>query len=479
MTSKVAAKPDRLPIVDQREGADESRTDKLVDFVVGLQSENVPSSAYQRAAELVIDHLAGSLHGLSLPWSEIIADYAEDEGGRADAILYGRGRVPARMAALANGTIAHGIELDDTHDQSLTHPGAVVIPAALAVAELTGASGQDFLTAIIAGYEVQTRAGAALTGDLLLRGFHPTALSGVWGASAAAAYLLRLSGEQLHSAWGLAASMASGVMKFTQDPHGTMVKRMHAGLPSHNGVMAAQLAARGFRGPRQSLDGKHGFTSVFSPHPEAWRLDKDLGTVWAIENISVKFYACCRLFHAMVDAINLCKKDPSWKVSDIVAIEAFGPRMMSEGHMEYRPQSVMSAQYSLPYSIAATLLLDPRDPRSFNEEAMQRKDVLALADLVTATIDPKLEREYPAKYAGGIRFRLGNGRIIEQELMDSFGTPAKPVDRAGIEGKFRALTDGLVPAERQDKILAAALGLSQAKDVRTFADLLGEVGLRL
>jgi 2-methylcitrate dehydratase PrpD len=476
MTAKTAAKPDTQP---EAEDTGKSRTDKLVDFVVGLGPKNVPASAYQRASELVIDHLAGSLHGLSLPWSQIIADYVEEEGGRADAVLYGRGRVSARNAALANGTIAHGIELDDTHDPSLAHPGAVVIPAALAVAELTGASGTDFLTAIIAGYEVQTRAGASLTGDLILRGFHPTAISGVWGASAAAAHLLRLSGEQLQSAWGLAESMASGVMKFTQDPHGTMVKRMHAGLPSHNGVMAAQLAAKGFRGPSQALSGKHGFPRIFSPHPDEWRLDKDLGVVWAIENISVKFYSCCRLFHAMIDAIDLCKKQQSWKTGDIAAIEAFGPRLMSDGHMEYRPQSVMSAQYSLPYTVAAALLLDPRDPRSFNDEAMHRKDLLALADLVTGTIDPKLEREYPAKYAGGIRIRLNNGQVIEQEVMDSIGTPAKPADRAAIEGKFHALTDGLLTGECQEKIFAAALGLSQAKDVRGLTNLLGKDGLGL
>ena len=453
--------------------ADDSRTAQLADFVTGLHAGNVPQSAYQRATELVVDHLAVTLHGLDLPWSKIMAGYVEEEGGRADSTLYGRGRVPARMAALANGTIAHGIELDDTHDESMSHPGAVVIPASLAVAELTNASGRDFLTAIIAGYEAQARAGASLTGDLMLRGFHPTALSGVFGSSTAVARLLRLSSDQLQSAWGLAVSMASGVMQFTQDPQGTMVKRMHAGFPSHNGVVAAQLASRGFRGPRQALDGKQGFSHVFSPHPDESFLNKDLGKTWAIENISVKFYACCRLFHAMVDAIGECRADQSWSLNDVRGIEAFGPRMMSEGHMQYRPESVMSAQYSLPYSIAAALKLDPRDPRSFNDEAMKRKDVLALADLVTASVDPELEAKFPAKYAGGIRFRLGNGRVVEHRLLDSFGTPARPVDRAGIEGKFRALTDGIVPAQRQSEILAAVHDLGEAKSVRRLTDLLG------
>ncbi|MEI9804714.1 MAG: MmgE/PrpD family protein [Pseudolabrys sp.] len=163
----------------------EQHTAQLADFITGMTADNVPTSALRRAAELVVDHLAVSLHGLELPWSKIMAGYVEDEGGRPDATLYGAGRVPARMAALANGTIGHGIELDDTHDQSLNHPGAVVIPAALAVAEMTNASGRDLLTAIVAGYEAQTRAGASLNGDLILRGFHPTALGGVFGSSTA------------------------------------------------------------------------------------------------------------------------------------------------------------------------------------------------------------------------------------------------------------------------------------------------------
>ena len=439
------------------------RTERLASFIAGLKPNSVPAHLLRRAAELVVDHLAVSLHSLDLPWSKIIAEYVTDEGGRADATLYGGGRVPARMAALANGTIAHGIELDDTHDELCSHPGAVVIPAALAVAEMTDASGLDLLTAIIAGYEVQARAGASLTGDLMLRGFHPTALAGVFGSCTAAAHLLHFSSDQLQSAWGLAVSMASGVMQFTQDPQGTMVKRMHAGYPAHNGVLASQLAARGFRGPRQALDGKQGFAHVFSPKPDEWHLTKDLGQIWAIDNISVKFYACCRLFHAMVDAIGVCRKDQSWSLDNIVAIEAFGPRMMSEGHMQYRPELVMSAQYSLPYSIAAALKLDPRDPRSFNDEAMQRKDLLALADVVTANVDPELERKFPAKYAGGIRFRLASGKVIEEMLLDLFGTPAKPVDRTGIEGKFRALTDGIISIERQKDILAAALKSRQSR----------------
>lgn len=450
------------------------RTAALADVLATLDAAALPRATFERTMDLVVDHLGVALHGLDLPWSRIIAEFGAEEGGRPDATIYGRGRLPARTAALINGTMAHGIELDDTHDQSCSHPGAVVIPAALAVAEMTGASGRDLIAAIVAGYEAQTRAGAALTGDLMSRGFHPTALSGVFGAATAAGRLLGLTSAQMQSAWGLGVSMASGVMQFTQDPLGTMVKRLHAGIPAHNGVLAAMLAARGFQGPRGALDGRAGFVHVFSPRPEDWRLTQDLGTDFAVDRISIKFYACCRMFHALVDAIRSSREEAGWGADDVVEMTASGPRIMSDGHMEYRPRSVMSAQYSLPYTISAAVMLDPRDPRSFNAEAMARPDVLALADRVSAEASAELERYFPAKYPGGFTARLKDGRTIEKTLLDSFGTPEKPVDRAGITGKFRALTDGIVPPARADAILDAVFALGAARDVRGLADLLGE-----
>lgn len=463
---------------DQETGAQApDRTARLADTLAALDATRLSDRTLERAMDLVLDHVGVSIHGLDLPWSRIISEFGEEEAGRPDATLYGRGRAPARTAALINGTIAHGIELDDTHDQSCSHPGAVVIPAALAVAEMTGASGERLLTAIIAGYEAQTRAGAALTGDLMTRGFHPTALSGVFGASTAASVLLGLTSAQLQSAWGIGVSMASGVMAFTQDPLGTMVKRLHAGLPAHNGVLAAQLAARGFQGPRQALDGRCGFVNVFAPHPEAWRLTQNLGEAWAADEISVKFYACCRLFHAMVDAIRDCRDEAALTPDDLAAVEAFGPRIMSEGHMEYRPQSVMSAQYSLPYTVSAAIMLDPRDPRSFNAETMGRSDVLSLADRVSAQVNPDLEAYFPEKYPGGVRFHLRDGRTLEKTLLDSYGTPAKPVDRSGIEGKFRALTGGIVADRTQDEIVREVFALRRAPDVSGVMRLLGP-GLR-
>ena len=452
------------PSANQAEELD--RTGRLARFISDLEYDDLPAAVSARTTDLILDYAGVSLHSANLPWSTIISEYAQDMGsGKPEATIVGHGRVAAPLAALANGTIAHGIELDDTHDQSCSHPGAVINPAALAIAEAHGKSGKELITAIVCGYEVQARTGAALTGSLLSRGFHPTALAGVFGACTAAAKLLNLDADQLQSAWGLAASMASGVMQFTEDPEGTMVKRLHGGLPSHNGVTAALLASRGFRGPRQALDGRYGVLNVFCPNPESWRLSENLGDAFEISNVSLKFYACCRLFHALIDAIGNCRKEEGFELSEIVGIEARGPHIMSEGHMQYRPKSVMSAQYSLPFTVAATLCLDPRDPRSFNAATMERRDILDVADLVTAKAEPSLEKYFPTSFPGAVSFRLKDDRVVSREVIDSIGTPASPADRHAIQGKFLTLTEGYLEAGAQKAVIETIHGIAEHPNI--------------
>ena len=306
------------------------------------------------------------------------------------------------------------------------------------------------------------------------KGFHGTAVSGVFGATAATASLMKSSGAQLESAFGIAVSMASGVMQFTEDPEGNMVKRLHGGLPAHNGILAAELAAAGLRGPREGIEGRYGFVRMFAHTEDASRVTRKLGESWEIDQISVKLYACCRMFHAFIDAIRECRGDSGVRTDDIESAEIVGPQMLLEGRMQYRPRSVMSAQYSLPYAVAATLLLEPQDPRSFSEANMTRPDVLAVMDKVTGTADAELDRLLPAKYPGGVRFRLKDGRVVARTLFDSVGTPERPLDREGIATKFRTLTAGCADTRLQEKIVDAVFALEQDDGVVRLTALLRE-----
>jgi len=447
-------------------------TARLAAFLSTLQPDAVPAAVLERTKDLVLDHLACALHSLRLPWSTIVRDYAGTIGGRAQSTIYGHGRTDRLSAALANGTAAHGIELDDTHNESFSHPGAAVIPAAFAVAEAQGATGRTFLAAVVAGYEAQCRAGAAAGPGLMPGGVHPTSSAGVFGATAAVARLLGLDTARTESAFGLGLSMVSGAMQFTEDGENTMVKRLHGGLPARSGIMAAELAAAGMRGPRQSLEGRYGFLNVFAHKANPERLVSDLGERWEVDGVGLKVYACCRIFHSFIDAIRESRDEQQWNVADLEDIEVRLPPVALEGRMQYQPASVMAAQYSLPYATAATLLLDPRDPRSFSEEAIARPEVNALMKRVKGMPAPELDRYMPAKFPGGVRFTFRGGKVVERTTLDCVGTPERPLDRDGVIGKFRSLTNGVVDAELQDRIVDAVIDLDAEDGVKRLSRLL-------
>jgi 2-methylcitrate dehydratase PrpD len=455
------------------ESRQDGATDQLATFVAGLRLEALPAAVVERAKDLVLDHLGISIYGSQLPWTQMVREHIVGEAGREDASIYGcEQRVPIRAAALVNGAAAHAIELDDTHDESLSHPGSVVIPAALAVAEALDRSGADLLVAMVAGYEAQCRVGSAIGHDLLSRGFHPPSTCGVYGATAAAGRLMNLDAATLVSALGSATSMISGTLQFTDDPAGTMIKRLHTGIPAERGVLSAQLAARGFLGPRRAIEGRYGFARVFTQRTDLERVTRDLGERFEIERMTVKLYACCKLFHSMLEAIGNCRAERAFHADDVVAIVPFGPRLMIDTHMEFRPASTMAAQYSLPYACAAAIVLDPASPDSFALDMLDRPDVLRLADLVDPVVDDELEAIFPRKMAGGVRIALRDGRELTSTVIDSRSSPERPIGRSDVIDKFMRLTAPLLTSAKQQAIVDAISYLDRARSVRDITALL-------
>ncbi|CAN7703850.1 MmgE/PrpD family protein [Caballeronia sp. LjRoot31] len=448
-------------------------TEALASLAAGLKWEALRPQVIERTKDLVLDHLGVALYGTQLPWTQKIREFVLSEGGREQSTIYGSHRVPARSAALVNGAAAHAIELDDTHDESLSHPGSVVLPAAFAMAEALDRSGTEFLTAVVAAYEVHGRIGAALGNDLLRRGFHPPCVGGVYGAVTAAGLLLNLDAATLVSAYGSGASMNGGTMQFAEDPAGTMIKRLHTGLPAERGILAARLAADGFLGPKEAIEGRYGFAKMFAGRSgDLDRMTQDSGGRFEIERMTIKLYACCKLFHSMIEAMMNCRAERPFTADEVVAIEPFGPRFMIDTHMVYRPESTMAAQYSLPYTCAAVILLDPTHPDSFADDAIGRADVLRLADLVKPVIDPELESIFPRKVAGGVRIRLRNGEELTSTVIESRSSPDRPISREDVQAKFRSLTVSVLPAQRQQQIIDMVANLERLDSIRELTSLL-------
>src|SRR5438876_5432602 len=338
-------------------------TSDLTHFCAHLQYKNLSPRVLERVRYLLLDHLAVTFRGSILPSS--IAAYQMLEqmaiGNLNTATIFGRQeRAEAAWASLANGIAAHGLEMDDVENRSSLHPGVVVFPAVLALAEQTGSPPADFYSAVIAGYEITLRVGASLNpASVYERGFHPTAICGTLGATAASARLLRLSSEQTTMALGIAGSMAAGSMAYLDD--GAWTKRLHPGWACHAGIMAARLAAAGFVGPASILESSYGFLHEYSSASDISQLVRKEDDEFAIMQVSIKPYACCRYMHGPIDCLfnimDTYHPDPDHIDLVRCGVLTGGRGLVADPiDLKRQPKNVVEAQFSMPFGAAIALL---------------------------------------------------------------------------------------------------------------------------
>lgn len=443
-------------------------TRQLAQWIATLRYEDIPTRTLEVVRGSLLDTLGAGVHGFGTPWAQKLLAWA-----RQDAVSNGRARVWGEAgpslgtanAALVNGSAAHAFELDDYHNSKI-HPGAVVIAAAMAIAEARNADGKALLTAVVAGYEAMIRTSLALNPSAArLRGWHLTGVTGTLGAAAACASLMQLDAE--HTAWalGLAGTQSSGTWAFNAD--GTQSKRFHPGRAAQSGVMAVELAAMDFTGPTQIYEFEDGgILKAFSDASDASRLNKDLGRVWHTDTTSIKPYSCCGSTHAYIDAaLALRKKLGSpWNAQRGVRVGTSKVVDVQCG-FDYTPGTVLNAQMSLRYAVAAALLDGQVLPGQFTDERMAAPDVVKLSAHLELVPDPRLDELYPANFAGWVAAE-NNGRWERVDIMNPTGSSDVPIDLAGVENKLRGIDAGL-PLER----IVPAIRKLESQPVREFLGL--------
>jgi 2-methylcitrate dehydratase PrpD len=415
-------------------------TTELAEYAATCRYEDFPSDVVERAKQCITDTVAAAIYGYDLPWSRMVVAFAEKNGAGGQSRILGRGagRVHAPAAALANGALAHAFEMDNlTWPSTGVHPGATLLPSGLALAQERGHGGRELITAIVAGAEVMIRIGRATQHRNEGRGFHAPGTTGPFGAAVACARLLCLDGQRMRNALGIAGSLACGLLEFARAGNGAMVKRLHLGRAAESGVLAASLASDGFTGPASVLEGEFGFLRVFCGTDfDAGELIRGLGTSYATRSIMLKRFPCHITAQTSVQAILDLRAAHGYAAADVAAIHIAGNDKMARVNNIPSPPDIMLAQYSVPFCVALAHVRDARDPRSFDESALQDAQIRSLAQHVTTTI----AKDPPTPLAADVTVTLRDGRVLKRSIADFKGTPEQPLDGTELREKFLLLT---------------------------------------
>lgn len=439
-------------------------TMQLARWISNLKWRDLPERTKEVSRLALFDTVGCGVYGYETQWTQALLGWTQAGGGRGASRIWNaeQPKLRAADAALVNGTSSHAFELDDYHNAKL-HPGAVVVPAALAMAEQLESSGEQLLTAIAAGYEVMIRSSLALEPSAArLRGWHLTGACGPFGAAAACAVLMGLDAERTAWALGLAGTQGAGLWAFNAD--GTMSKRLHAGKAAHSGVMAAELAAAGFSGPTQIYETQDGgFLKAFSDKSNAAPLTHELGSTYHLDGVSIKPYSCCGSTHAYIDAALALRQrlgnawDPMRPVrvglSKVVDVQC---------GFDYAPSSALNAQMSLRYCVAVALMDGQVLPAQFSEQKMNDASIGALAARLELVDDPALDKLYPVHFAGWVAAKVDDD-WMQVDILDPTGSTAKPVDAAAARSKFTANNPRL-PVEKIAQV-AANIERHSARDL--------------
>jgi 2-methylcitrate dehydratase PrpD len=441
----------------------------LAEFAAKLRFEDIPALDRLRARQCLIDTVGVSLLGARLPWGRMLSAYAHRYGGGATSSLIGEShKVSAPMAALANGVYAHGFELDSLRKPGAgVHPGAALVPCALALAEELAVDGKHLLTALVAGCEVMFRIGLASKHSSEQLGFHAPGLTGPFGSATVAGHLLQLDAPRMCHALGIAGSLCAGVLAFAQSGNGSMVKRLHLGRAAEAGILAARLAHDGFEGPDAILEGKFGFLETYCAEADPALLTRGLGIHFETRNLCLKRYPCHVTAHTAVQSVATLRREHNFGAGDVARVTVRASRKVLDHHSERNPTETMAAQYSVPWCVAVALVGDPVDPEAYGERGLRDSYVRQWCRSIELEPLPG-DEALRSSWASEVLVRLRDGRELTLAADDFKGTPTLPLTGAELREKFMrcagtfagasALFEQLDAIESLDDVRALGLG---------------------
>lgn len=431
-------------------------TRTLARFVVG--TEDVPREVRHAGRRTVLNTVALAVGASSHPAVVTARRALAPLAGAPRASVLGRGeRLSPPWAALLNGMAAHVEDFDDTHLRTVVHPGAPVVPAALAVGEDLEANGGQVLLASVLGVEVALRVGNGLGPGHFDRGWHVTGTTGHLGAAAAAGRLLGLDEEAMIVALGIAATQAAGL----QEALGTMTKSFHPGKAAADGVEAAYLARAGFSGPARPIEGRRGLAALAAPDPDLAESLRDLGDVWEIEDNAFKPYACGIVSHPVIDGgIAVRDKVAARDISEVevrvnpVVLDVMGVR---------DPQDGLQSKFSVYHCFAVGFLYGAAGPAQYTTEVARAPEVVALRERVRPVTDAHVPKD-----AAFVTVTTRDRRRLEHHVEHATASAAAPMTDAQLRDKARLVATPVL-GEQVEQLIDRALSIDDLPHVGLLA----------
>lgn len=397
-------------------------------------SRPVPTALRRRAALHLLDWAGCAVIGATTPVADMLASVFLDAGAGPCAVIGRASRIGAEAAARYNGALGNIYEMDDVDKRARLHPGPVVIPAALAMAQATGADAAILLDAIVRGYEAVIRLGRAL-GDGHYRVWHSTASAGTVGAAAAVSFILGLDRDHLAHSMALAITRTGGLWETRNDPLST-AKQVHNAQAAGDGLLAARMAAAGLRGPARILEGAEGLFAATAPGADSRSLLAGaVGSVWCLEDVSLKPWPACRHAHPVIDAAlallaGIGRDQLTVREVAAVAVQTYGDALRFCDRPD--PRTVIEAKFSIQHAVAVTLLGGPPPLSAFDPAMIADADVATLRARVKIAVGDPYAAAYPDHFGGRLAVTLADGTLLVQEQADALGDPENPlpVERA-------------------------------------------------
>jgi 2-methylcitrate dehydratase PrpD len=443
-----------MTLKESQEKQVETISERLSEFALALQFEQIPASVSAQAKLHMLDAIGIGIASSGFDFAKKTLQALislQESNDQQYPVLGVPDRLSMRDAILVNGTYIHGLDFDDTHAAGVIHASSSAMAALLSVGQRYKISGKEALVAYLAAIEVASRIASAANGGFHAKGFHPTGLVGIFGATALVGRVMKLTSDELTSALGIALSMASGVMEFLEG--GAWTKRMHPGWAASSAVTACAMAKNGFIGPRNAFEGRYGLFNTHIDSSNLASLEKctnGLGQVWEMQNISLKPYPACHYNHAFADAAVILRNQNRFEIDNIKSIKARisekQVQVVCEPQASKRmPKNSYEAQFSIHFVIATSLIKGQFTLRELEDDTIFDPQILALCQKIEYEVDPK--SAFPEFYSGEVEIQLKSGEVLIHREQMNRGSSANPLSQEEVLRKFESNAGGVMSRE--------------------------------